>query len=311
MSSDIYSSNDSSIDGSIDILIDRFMSHIKVERGLSSNTVSAYSADLSKFLEHLLKSGIDSIEEIDEAVIISFLKNLQDEGISTRSSARALSTLRSFFKFLHQRDILSSHPMELMESPGFIKKLPEHLTQSEVEKLLAAPNIDKPSGIRNKAMLETLYASGLRVSELLGLTLNDINLEFGYLVTMGKGSKQRVVPIGGEALFWLERYINEVRPNFGRGKSNKLIFLNQRGGGLSRQYFWRLIKTLAQSAMIAKVISPHTIRHSFATHLLAGGADIRSVQAMLGHADITTTEIYTHVDRSRLKKVHKKYHPRS
>ncbi len=302
---------DSLIASSIDILVDRFMNHVKVERGLSSNTVSAYSADLSKFLEHLLKSGIDNIEEIDEAVIISFLKHLQGEGISTRSSARALSTLRSFFKFLHQREVLSSHPMELMESPGFIKKLPEHLTQSEVEKLLATPNIDKPSGIRDKAMLETLYASGLRVSELLDLTLNDVNIEFGYLVTMGKGSKQRAVPIGGEALFWLERYINEVRPNFERGKRNKLIFLNQRGGGLSRQYFWKLIKTYAQSAMIAKVISPHTIRHSFATHLLAGGADIRSVQAMLGHADITTTEIYTHVDRSRLKKVHKKYHPRS
>ncbi len=295
----------------IDGLIDRFISHVKVERGLSSNTVSAYSTDLSKFLEHLIKLGIDNIEKIDETVILSFLKHLQDEGISTRSSARALSTLRSFFKFLLVREVLSSHPMELMESPGFIKKLPEHLTHSEVEKLLAAPNIDKPSGIRDKAMLETLYASGLRVSELLNLTLNDVNLEFGYLVTMGKGSKQRAVPIGGEALFWLERYISEVRPNFGKGKRENFIFLNQRGGGLSRQYFWRLIKTYAENVMIAKAISPHTIRHSFATHLLAGGADIRSVQAMLGHADIATTEIYTHVDRSRLKKVHKKYHPRS
>jgi integrase/recombinase XerD len=222
-----------------------------------------------------------------------------------------MSTLKSFFKFLLAGNVLTSHPMELMESPGFVKRLPEHLTQSEVEKLLNAPNTDRPAGIRDKAMIETLYASGLRVSELLGLRLNDINLEFGYLVAKGKGKKERAVPIGGEALFWLERDINEVRPGLGKGRRADYIFLNRRGGGLSRQYFWRLIKAYAKTAAIEKDISPHTIRHSFATHLLAGGADLRSVQAMLGHAYITTTEIYTHVDRSRLKKVHKKYHPRS
>ncbi len=294
----------------IDGLIDRFMNNIRVERGLSTNTVSAYGTDLSKFTEHLLRMKVDDIGEIDEAVVISFLKLLNDEGISTRSRARALSTLRTFFRFLILEGILDSHPMELMESPGFTKKLPEYLTQAEVERLLSAPNIDTTSGIRDKAMLETLYASGLRVSELLGLMLNDVNLEYGYLVAKGKGKKERLVPIGGEALFWLERYVKEVRPSLGK-KREDYIFLNRRGGRLSRQYFWRLIKKFAEVAAISKEISPHTIRHSFATHLLAGGADLRSVQAMLGHADITTTEIYTHVDRSRLKTVHKKYHPRS
>lgn len=295
----------------LDGLIDRFINHIKVERGLSTNTVFAYGTDLSKFAEHLLESNIEDIEKVDEAVVISFLRRLRDNDISTRSMARVMSTLRSFFKFLLVGGVLTSHPMELMESPGFAKKLPEHLTQAEVERLLDAPKTDRPSGVRDKAMLEILYASGLRVSELLGLMLNDINLEFGYLVAKGKGSKERVVPIGGEALFWLERYINEARSGFGKGKRENYIFLNRRGGRLSRQYFWKLIKAYAKSAMIEKDISPHTIRHSFATHLLAGGADLRSVQAMLGHADITTTEIYTHVDRSRLKAVHKKYHPRS
>ncbi|MBN1572139.1 MAG: site-specific tyrosine recombinase XerD [Deltaproteobacteria bacterium] len=293
-----------------DGLIDRFMNNIRVERGLSVNTVSAYGTDLAKFAEHLSRVQIDNIEEVGEDTVISFLKTLDDEGISTRSRARTLSTLRTFFRFLLVEGIMDSHPLELMESPGFTKKLPEYLTQTEVERLLSAPNIDIPSGIRDKAMLEILYASGLRVSELLGLKLNDVNLEYGYLVAKGKGKKERLVPIGGEALFWLERYVSEVRPSLGRRRED-YIFLNRRGGSLSRQYFWRLIKKYADFAAIKKEISPHTIRHSFATHLLAGGADLRSVQAMLGHADISTTEIYTHVDRSRLKTVHKKYHPRS
>jgi integrase/recombinase XerD len=295
----------------MDELIDRFIRHIGVERGLSYNTVSAYGSDLSRFSDYLREAEIVDAGLVEEGHILSFMERLAAEGISARSRVRYLSSIRLFFTFLVKEDEIKAHPMELLDSPTFMRRLPEYLTTQEVKKLLAAPDDQNPSGIRDRAMLEVLYASGLRVSELLGLTADRINLDVGFLIVVGKGNKERVVPLGLEAISRVNRYLAEARPGFDRGRGSVLIFLNRRGRALSRQYFWGAVKTYAASVGITKDISPHTLRHSFATHLLAGGADLRSVQMMLGHADITTTEIYTHVDRTRLKEVHKKYHPRS
>lgn len=295
----------------MDSSVDRFLVYIGVEKGLSKNTVSAYSSDLLRLIDYLLSIGIEKPHEIREAHILSFLEELIRSGVSTRSSVRYLSSLRSFFKFMVRFEKIDSNPMELMESPRFLSKLPGYLTTKEVSDLLSAPNVEKSGGLRDRAMLETLYASGLRVSELIGLKMNDINLDVGYLITRGKGEKERIVPIGDAAISWIEKYLKDVRPLLDKGSGDGFIFLNRSGKSLSRQYFWRVIKKYAKKAGINKEISPHTIRHSFATHLLSGGADLRSVQAMLGHEDVTTTEIYTHIEKERLKEVHKKYHPRS
>ncbi len=295
----------------MDSSVDRFLVYISVERGLSRNTVSAYSSDLLRFVDYLSSNGIERPHEISEAHILSFLEELQKSGVSTRSSVRYLSSLRSFFKFMVRFGRLDSNPMELMESPRFLSRLPGYLTTKEVTDLLSAPNVEKSGGLRDRAMLETLYASGLRVSELIGLKISDLNLDTGYLITCGKGEKERIVPLGDSAISWLEKYLEDVRTILDKGSGEGFIFLNRSGKSLSRQYFWKVIKNYAKKAGIKKEISPHTIRHSFATHLLAGGADLRSVQAMLGHEDVTTTEIYTHVEKERLKEVHKKYHPRS
>ena len=290
--------------------IDRFIRYIGVERGLSRHTIQAYSSDLARFSSFLIEAGIDDLSAVEERHIASFIQDGCPH-TSIRSRARFMSAIRSFFTFLVREGEVTKHPMELLETPKFTKKLPEYLTGREVQELLSAPSETTPWGIRDRTMLEVLYASGLRVSELLGLTRDRINLDAGFLLVVGKGNKERVVPLGAEAISWLERYLNEARPPLDKGKGANLIFLNRRGTVLSRQYFWRMVKAYALKKDIKKDISPHTLRHSFATHLLSGGADLRSVQMMLGHADIATTEIYTHVDRTRLKEVHKKYHPRS
>jgi integrase/recombinase XerD len=290
--------------------IDRFIRYLGVERGLSRHTIWAYSSDLARFSSFLIESGITDLSAVEERHIVSFMETGCPH-TSARSRARFMSSIRSFFTFLVREGDLSKHPMELLETPKFTKRLPEYLTYGEVQQLLTAPMLTTPWGMRDRAMLEVLYACGLRVSELLGLVRDRINLDAGFLIVTGKGNKERVVPLGIEAVFWLNRYLNEARPRLDRGKVTNLIFLNRRGTALSRQYFWRTVKTYALALNITKDIGPHTLRHSFATHLLSGGADLRSVQMMLGHADIATTEIYTHVDRTRLKQVHKKYHPRS
>jgi integrase/recombinase XerD len=295
----------------IDGLIDRFIDHVGVERGLAPNTVSAYSTDLCRLRNYLELIGIGDVAEVEERHILSFLGELASSGISARSRVRYVSSIRSFFAFLVREGMLTKNPMELFGSPSFVKRLPEYLSADEVRGLLSAPDRENPSGIRDRAILEVLYASGVRISELLGLTTDRINLDAGFLIVVGKGNKERVVPIGQEAISWVRRYLDEVRPRFARGKDRHTLFLNKRGGRLSRQYFWAAIRGYAAQVGITKGIGPHTLRHSFATHLLGGGADLRSVQMMLGHADIATTEIYTHVDRTRLKQVHKKYHPRS
>ncbi len=291
--------------------IDRFIRYLGVERALSRHTIQAYAGDLAHFASFVAESGIETPSGVREQHVLSFIES-GCPNTSVRSRARYMSAIRSFFTFLIREGDIAEHPMELLETPKFTRKLPEYLTAREVQQLLSAPSETTLGGMRDRAMLEVLYASGLRVSELLGLVLGRVNLDAGFLIVTGKGNKERVVPLGSEAISRLSRYLTQVRPLLDKkGRGRNLVFLNRRGTSLSRQYFWRAVKAYALSAGITKQISPHTLRHSFATHLLSGGADLRSVQMMLGHADIATTEIYTHVDRTRLKEVHKKYHPRS
>jgi integrase/recombinase XerD len=290
--------------------IDRFIRYVGVERALSRHTIWAYSSDLARFSSFLIENGITDPSAVEEGHITSFIE-VGCPHTSLRSRARFMSSIRSFFTFLVREGDIPKNPMELLETPKFTKRLPEYLTYREVQQLLSAPSLTTPWGIRDRAMLEVLYACGLRVSELLGLVRDRINLDAGFLIVTGKGNKERVVPLGTEAVSWLNRYLTQARPLLDRGKGANPVFLNRRGTALSRQFFWRTIKAYALALNIKKEVGPHTFRHSFATHLLSGGADLRSVQMMLGHADIATTEIYTHVDRTRLKQVHKKYHPRS
>ncbi|MBN1881337.1 MAG: site-specific tyrosine recombinase XerD [Deltaproteobacteria bacterium] len=295
----------------MDACIDKFIDHIRVERGLSRNTVEAYGNDLKRFYDFLIENNITDPALVTDETARAFLDYLEVSGMSVRSRVRYASSIRSFFNFLMREGVVAANPLELLESPRFLSKLPRYLTSSEIRALMNAPDGTTPWGARDRAMLEVLYAAGLRVTELVELRLNAVNLEVGYLIARGKGDKERIVPLGEDAVKWLDYYIFHIRPLMDKGKGAGIVFLNRNGRGLTRQYFWSAIKKYSLSAGITKDISPHTIRHSFATHLLAGGADLRSVQAMLGHADITTTEIYTHVERERLKSVHKKYHPRS
>lgn len=291
-------------------LIQGFLDHIVVERGLSHNTSLSYSRDLLKFSSFCQKHGIAITQAVPDD-ISSFLKSLREGGLSVGSYTRALIALRSFYKYLLKKKMVSSSPCATIDIPKAHKKLPEFLLYEEVECLLSAPGVDSRLGLRDKAMLETLYATGLRVSELINLRLNDINLQGGYITAFGKGSKERLVPIGESAMHWLQRYMEEARPSLLKGKANGSLFLTIRGSRMTRQNFWALMKVYAlKSGVEKRKIKPHIIRHSFATHLLERGADLRIVQAMLGHADISTTQIYTHITNERLKNLHKKKHPR-
>lgn len=291
-----------------DGLINAFLDHLIVEKGLSMNTRFSYGRDLkafSRFLKHKAPeaAGPDDIR--------GFIKLLMEEGKSARSYARALITLRGLYKFLLKKGIVTANPCAMVDIPKLNKKLPEFLKIEEVEKLLDAPDITGALGLRDKAMIEVLYATGVRVSELIGLKLNDVNLQGGYITAFGKGSKERIVPMGESAMYWLGRYLEEARGRLIKGRQSKHLFITRRGGNMTRQNFWALMKTMALKAGIdRRRIKPHIIRHSFATHLLEGGADLRMVQAMLGHADISTTQIYTHITNERLKSIHKKNHPR-
>jgi len=240
----------------------------------------------------------------------AFLMELRHLGLSHRSLVRNLVAIRTFFRFLTEEGKLNVNPVEELESPQLSRNLPEILSFKEVARLLEQPNLKTPLGIRDRAMLEMLYATGMRVSELVNLPLNQINLEGGYVLLYGKGSKERVVPLGQEAIHCVTLYLGTVRGHLSRGRDNPLLFLNRSGRGMSRQRFWKSVKTYGRKAAIRKRITPHLLRHSFASHLLERGADLRSVQMMLGHADISTTQIYTHVTGERLKRVHERHHPR-
>ena len=294
----------------METFLDLFLNYLVVEKGLSRNTLDAYGRDLARYLECLAKASIASPDQVTPALVLRFLAQLKDQGLAPRSRARTLVALRTFHRFLLQEGYARTNPAARVEAPKSLQPLPHTLSPLEVERLLQAPTGDKPLALRDRAMLEILYATGLRVSELVGLKQENLQLDIGYLVTFGKGRKERIVPMGEVSMAALRTYLQLGRPLLCRETNSVLLFLNRGGKGLTRQGFWKIIKRRALQAGIAKNIMPHTLRHSFATHLLENGADLRSVQTMLGHADISTTQIYTHVTRERLKQLHGQFHPR-
>jgi integrase/recombinase XerD len=290
--------------------LDLFISYLAVEKGLSANTQEAYSRDLTRYLEFLEKQGCSSPADVTSTHIAAFLGRLKDAGIGPRSRARCLSAIRMFHKFLMIENYSDSNPASIIEAPRTLHKLPEFLTATEVDALFVACAGTSNENIRDLAMLELLYATGLRVSELVNLTLREVNLAAGYLMTVGKGNKERLVPIGESARLKVGDYLEGVRCRLDRAGQNPYLFLSRLGDAMSRQAFWNIVRKRTLLAGIRKHISPHTLRHSFATHLLENGADLRSVQIMLGHADLSSTQIYTHVTRERLKRLHREIHPR-
>lgn len=286
-----------------------FLEFLSVEKGFSPNTIASYGRDLEKLLIHLLREK-KALRRVGEEDIVKFIHEQSREGLSARSLARLVSSLRSFFKFLVLDGVMPKNPAARLSSPSLWQVLPRVLSVNEVEALLQAPDENERRGVRDKAMLETLYGSGLRVSEVISLRPKDVNLAEGFLTCRGKGGKERIVPLGKSACRALDRYMKEVRP-FLEKTPQDFIFLTRRGKPFTRQGFWKLLKGYAGKAGLAAKVFPHVLRHSFATHLLERGADLRSVQLMLGHSQITTTQIYTHVSRERLRRVYDKFHPRA
>ena len=289
--------------------IDAFLDAIWAERGLSANTLESYRRDLDKLAGHLTAQGI-SLPAASREALLEYLALEMKAGRSSRSIARYLSAFRQYYRWAVRERLLTEDPTALIESPRLGRSLPKALSEKEVEALLAAPLPDQPLGLRDRAMLELMYATGLRVSELTGLQLVNLSLNQGLVRVLGKGNKERLVPLGEEAERWLTRYLAEARPGLLKGRVADEVFVTARGGGMTRQSFWHLIKRHAQVAGIGKPISPHGLRHSFATHLLNHGADLRVVQLLLGHSDLSTTQIYTHVAREGLKRLHEQHHPR-
>ncbi|MCP8966960.1 site-specific tyrosine recombinase XerD [Ectobacillus ponti] len=289
-----------------------FMHFMLVEKGLSQNTIVSYERDLKSYMKYIQKvEQAASFSDVTRQHVLGFLYYLKEAGKSTKTIARHVASIRSFHHFL-LRERLSAHDPTLhIETPQGERRLPKVLSVAEVEALLAAPKAGTGFGMRDKAMLEVLYAAGLRVSELIGLDLGDVNLTMGFVRCIGKGSKERIVPLGGLATEAVRAYLERGRSELAGKKTTNALFLNHHGERLSRQGFWKILKRLAGDARIEKELTPHTLRHSFATHLLENGADLRAVQEMLGHADISTTQIYTHVSRTRLKDVYKQFHPRA
>jgi integrase/recombinase XerD len=293
--------------------IKEFKNYLQLERSLAGNSVEAYIHDVEKLQQYLELSEKNLLPEaITSSHLLDFLQYIGELGMSAQSQARILSGIKSFYKYLLMEDIIKNDPSHLIESPKLGRKLPDTLSLLEIDTLLAAIDLSTPEGARNRAIIETLYSSGLRVSELVELKLTNIYIDIGFLRVTGKGSKERLVPIGRDALKYLTIYIDQIRCHVPVKKEfENYVFLNRRGGKLSRIMVFMIIKELAEVIGLQKNISPHTFRHSFATHLIEGGADLRAVQEMLGHESITTTEIYTHLDRDYLKQVMKEYHPRS
>jgi integrase/recombinase XerD len=292
-------------------LIDQFLDHVSLERGLSGNTRKAYMADLKAFSRFSEGREVRSFNDVTRKHVLDFLMAEKERGLSVNSISRRLVALRVFFAFLQREGMLDRNVVEVMDSPKLWKVLPGVLSMKEVDRLLEAPAGNDRISIRDNAMLELFYASGLRVSEVAELKLEDIHFDSGYLRCMGKGSKVRVVPFGEKSRAKLQRYMNDARPDFAKEKVDPQVFLTYRGRKFSRKGIWKLIKAYAKRAGIEKNVSPHTLRHSFASHLLANGAPLRVIQEMLGHADIATTQIYTHVDQGRLRAIHAQYHPRA
>ncbi|HHV72662.1 MAG TPA: site-specific tyrosine recombinase XerD [Clostridia bacterium] len=292
-------------------LLTDFCNYLNVERGLAENTIESYSRDLRQFSEYLQTMKIKSVHAVTKKDILSFLYYLQQNGKATATISRNLAALKAFFSFLVQENLLQDNPTANLESPKLKRKLPQVLTISEVERLLNAPDLNTPAGLRDKAMLEVLYATGVRVSELIRIKIADVNLETGFIRCFGKGSKERIVPLGKVAIDCIRNYLDNGRTKLVKKQNIDVLFVNHHGNSLTRQGFWKIIKKYANKAQIEKEITPHTLRHSFATHLLENGADLRFVQEMLGHADISTTQIYTHITKNRITEVYQKTHPRA
>jgi len=292
--------------------ISSFLTHVRVEKGLSANTVSAYRRDLQKFEAFIQKRKL-ALEKIGSDDLVDFLAGLYRQKLESRTVARHLVTLRNFFRFAQMQELISADPSVNLESPKIRRSLPGYLKLEEVERLLEQPDSSTALGLRNRAMLEVLYSTGLRVSELIGLQVADLDAKVGCVRCIGKGDKERIVPVGRKALHVVEKYLSESRPNLlGKSRSGGTsLFVNRRGGPLSRVGVWKILSAYGRRAGLRVALTPHMLRHSFATHLLERGADLRSVQLMLGHADISTTQIYTHVVEERLKQIYKAHHPRA
>lgn len=290
--------------------VDEYLNYLAVERGLSRNTLEAYSRDLNRFVGFLESEDHKDFEEVTPDVVISFLASLRGDGLQATSVNRSLACIRGLYKHLLRENVLEKNPVAHIELAKVWMRLPDTLSVAEMRMLLEKPGSETPAAIRDTAMLELMYATGIRVSEMISLTMNNINWQVGYLIVVGKGNKERIVPVGRKALDRLRTYIDAARPVLLKGVRSDVLFLNRSGRGLTRQGFWKILKKYAGLCGIRKKVHPHTFRHSFATHLLDGGADLRAVQVMLGHADISTTQIYTHITRERLKDIHRKYHPR-
>lgn len=291
-------------------LIQNFLDFISVERGLSQNTIISYRQDLFAYMDYLENKGIIELSMTNKNHIVDFMFFQKDKGINANSIARRLAAIRMFYRFLVRERILKTDPTSLIESPKLWKRIPETLSVNEIESLLSQPNVRDKQGLRDKAILETLYATGMRVSEAVNLRKDNVNFDIGFLRCIGKGNKERIIPLGSKAQASIKRYLETVRPRLLKDKESEFLFLSRLGKKLSRQSFWKLIKKYAKDARIKKPMWPHILRHSFATHLLERGADLRSVQEMLGHSSISTTQLYTHVNKDRLKLIHKTYHPR-
>ncbi|MBX7155971.1 MAG: site-specific tyrosine recombinase XerD [Candidatus Kapaibacterium sp.] len=293
-------------------LVDNYLRYLNLERGLSQNSISSYKSDLTRVVEFICSKENLTLKSITHQDISSFLLTLEEFGLSSTSRARYLSSIKGFFKYLLSEDHITKDVTELIELPKLRTRLPEAIAIEEVNTILESPDVTTLAGIRDRSILETLYACGLRVSEILGLKQSHILWDSEIIRVFGKGSKERIVPIGESALFWIAKYQKEVRHRFISNKeTDDILYLNQRGGKLSRMTVWNIVSQYSRKAGIESKIHPHMFRHSFATHLIESGADLRAVQEMLGHADISTTQLYTHLNREYIKEVHKTYHPRS
>ncbi|OCC15301.1 Site-specific recombinase XerD [Dissulfuribacter thermophilus] len=292
------------------IYLDDYLAHLSLERGLSKNTLSSYSGDIQNFLKFLEKKGLTDLSQVKSAQISEWLHVSRLSGTSPRTNARRLSSIRGFFDFLVREGKIKASPCSLIKGPRLGLTLPYALTVEEVTNLLSAPDTKTPMGIRDKAILELAYATGLRATELCGLQTGQIDFSMGFVRVKGKGGRERIVPIGKVAMDALEEYLVKARPVFLKGKQSPIVFLSKKGGAITRQRFWQILRMYAERAGIKRKVSPHTLRHSFATHLLKGGADLRTVQILLGHQNIVTTQIYTHIDVEHLRDTHRRYHPR-
>ena len=291
--------------------LEQFQDYLIFERGLSKRTLSAYQHDLENCIEFLARQGITDPNHVTPTVLRTWIFSLHEVGLAPSSIRRAQSAVRTFFRFLLAEGWLSVDPTERLESPKIRDRLPEFLTKEETQRLLDAPNPQKSLYWRDRSILELLYASGVRVSELVGLLISGLDLDDSFITVFGKGGKERIVPVGVPALLTLKRYLSELRPKLDQAEGRGHVYLNARGRPLTRESVWKLVRDSGRRADINKNVSPHTLRHTFATHLLEGGADLAAVQELLGHVDISSTQIYTHVDREYLRQIHGKYHPRA